>query len=627
MDYFKFIFFCLFFNLSVFAADPKPLPSLPLWDAADVVSGDSLIFVNTSQSNLAHRLYLYDLINLPVFSSSSYVLGKPLTGFSSTTGTITSSDTVLTAFDKLYGNLQAINTAAISVGTFDSQSEDAKGIKLLSNVLYAQSASATAPGMMNTGTQSLAGVKTFTSTISGNISGNAGGNAATATALASNPTDCASDTYATTIAASGNLTCSAVSDAGLAVSYLKADGSRGLSGSWNAGAFNITASSFIGALTGNASTASALASNPSDCASDTYATTIAANGNLTCTTVTDTGLATSYLKADGSRGLSGNWNAGAFSITATTFVGALTGNASTATALASNPSDCSSNNFATTIAANGDLTCAQPSAANLSNGVTGSGAVVLATSPTLVTPTLGAALATSLNGMGVSCSATTCTFQIVSGKSFVVSNSLQLSGTDGSNVDFGTGGTVAYTANKLSVFAATTSAELAGVISNETGSGALVFGTSPTITTPTIAKLANLTTNGYVKTSSSDGTLSVQTTPLPVADTTPANQAATTCSTARTIDWTLGNNFTLTLTNGSTCALTWSGAVSGQTICIDLSQASSGGGTALVSFATTTLKPTAGAAYVMTTGNSATDTICVKYNGTDYRLVAQQNFL
>ena len=42
---------------------------------------------------------------------------------------------------------------------------------------------------------------------------------------------------------------------------------------------------------------------------------------------------------------------------------------------------------------------------------------------------------------------------------------------------------LAETANALSQFAATTSAELAGVISDETGSGALVFGTSPAITT------------------------------------------------------------------------------------------------------------------------------------------------
>lgn len=42
---------------------------------------------------------------------------------------------------------------------------------------------------------------------------------------------------------------------------------------------------------------------------------------------------------------------------------------------------------------------------------------------------------------------------------------------------------VAKTTDKLSVFAATTSAELAGVISDETGSGVVVFGTSPAITT------------------------------------------------------------------------------------------------------------------------------------------------
>ena len=44
-------------------------------------------------------------------------------------------------------------------------------------------------------------------------------------------------------------------------------------------------------------------------------------------------------------------------------------------------------------------------------------------------------------------------------------------------------GTVALTNQKLNVFAATTSAELAGVISDETGTGSLVFATAPTFTT------------------------------------------------------------------------------------------------------------------------------------------------
>jgi len=47
-------------------------------------------------------------------------------------------------------------------------------------------------------------------------------------------------------------------------------------------------------------------------------------------------------------------------------------------------------------------------------------------------------------------------------------------------------GTVALTNNKLDAFAATTSAELAGVISDETGTGALVFANTPTLVTPNI---------------------------------------------------------------------------------------------------------------------------------------------
>ena len=52
-------------------------------------------------------------------------------------------------------------------------------------------------------------------------------------------------------------------------------------------------------------------------------------------------------------------------------------------------------------------------------------------------------------------------------------------------------GTVALTANKLSDFAATTSLELKNTISDETGSGALVFATSPTLVTPALGTPAS----------------------------------------------------------------------------------------------------------------------------------------
>jgi len=112
---------------------------------------------------------------------------------------------------------------------------------------------------------------------------------------------------------------------------------------------------------------------------------------------------------------------------------------------------------------------------------TGSGNVVLATSPTLTTPAIGAATATSINGLTISSS--TGTLTIASGKTATVSNTLTFTGTDSSSVAFGAGGTVLYTGNNLADLSSTTSAELAGVISDETGSGALVFGTAPTFTT------------------------------------------------------------------------------------------------------------------------------------------------
>jgi hypothetical protein len=129
---------------------------------------------------------------------------------------------------------------------------------------------------------------------------------------------------------------------------------------------------------------------------------------------------------------------------------------------------------------------ATPSSSNLSSIVTddtGSGALVFAESPTLVTPTLGAATATSVNKVTFTAPATGSTLTVADGKTLTASNTLTLTGTDASSVAFGAGGTVAYTANKLSAFAATSSSELLGVISDETGSGALVFGTSPAITT------------------------------------------------------------------------------------------------------------------------------------------------
>jgi len=115
---------------------------------------------------------------------------------------------------------------------------------------------------------------------------------------------------------------------------------------------------------------------------------------------------------------------------------------------------------------------------------TGTGLLVFGTSPTLITPTLGVASATTVNKLTITAPAIGSTLTIADGKILTVSNTLTFTGTDASSVAFGAGGTATYTSNNLSVFAATTSLQLLGVISDETGSGALVFANTPTLVTP-----------------------------------------------------------------------------------------------------------------------------------------------
>jgi len=65
---------------------------------------------------------------------------------------------------------------------------------------------------------------------------------------------------------------------------------------------------------------------------------------------------------------------------------------------------------------------------------TGTGSVVRATSPTLVTPVLGVATGTSFNGLTIT--STTGTFTLTNGKTLAVSNSLTFAGTDGTTMTF-----------------------------------------------------------------------------------------------------------------------------------------------------------------------------------------------
>jgi hypothetical protein len=68
--------------------------------------------------------------------------------------------------------------------------------------------------------------------------------------------------------------------------------------------------------------------------------------------------------------------------------------------------------------------------------VTGSGSVVEATSPTLVTPALGVASATSVNKVALTAPATGSTLTLADGKTLTASNTLTLAGTDATTITF-----------------------------------------------------------------------------------------------------------------------------------------------------------------------------------------------
>lgn len=180
------------------------------------------------------------------------------------------------------------------------------------------------------------------------------------------------------------------------------------------------------------------------------------------------------------------------------------------------------------LAANIATFLATPSSANLRAAITdetGTGLAVFNTSPTLVTPALGtpaSGVATNLTGTAAGLTAGNVTTNAnLTGHVTSVGNAAvlgsftkaQLSAavSDGTPLYVGDaiaavegeatlelqagttigGATPILDTDKLSALSATTSAELKTVISDETGSGALVFATSPTLVTPALGTPAS----------------------------------------------------------------------------------------------------------------------------------------
>jgi hypothetical protein len=135
-----------------------------------------------------------------------------------------------------------------------------------------------------------------------------------------------------------------------------------------------------------------------------------------------------------------------------------------------------------------------------STAATGTGNVVLASGPTLITPVLGVATATSVNNVAITAPATSATLTIADGKTLTANHSLTLAGTDSTVMTFpSTSATIARTdAAQTFTGNQTINGAVIGNVQSLSGAGAVDVTSFATAFTSTATGNALTLANGTV---------------------------------------------------------------------------------------------------------------------------------
>lgn len=168
-----------------------------------------------------------------------------------------------------------------------------------------------------------------------------------------------------------------------------------------------------------------------------------------------------------------------------------------------------------------------PTSANLAAALTdetGTGANVFAVSPTLTTPTIGAATATSINKVTITAPATSATLTVANGKTLTANSSLTLAGVDAKTLTVNNSLTLAGTDATVMTFP-TTSASVARTDAAQTFTGDQTYSGSQIVSglratsaaAPTIASATTIAPTTQIVFISGTAAIDTITPPSPIS--------------------------------------------------------------------------------------------------------------